>query len=223
MANDDRDTDAPAIFRGPWPDVEIPDVPLPAFVLGPAAEYPDRPALIDAPTGRTITYRQLADGIRRTAVGLSRRGFGKGDVLAIVSPNLPEYAFAFHGTALTGGTVTTANPLATADELAKQLNDSGAVFLVTVPAILDRALAAAAQSAVREVFVFGEADGATPFSALLAEDGPLPEVAINPREDVVVLPYSSGTTGLPKGVMLTHRNLVANLCQMEASLPLGED
>src|SRR4051794_34296784 len=153
MANDDVRTDAQAItrtiFRGPWPDVEIPETSLTPFVLARAEQIPDRAALIDGTSGRTITYRQLVDGIRRTAVGLSRRGFGKGDVLAIYSPNLPEYAFAFHGTALTGGTVTTANPLATADELAKQLNDSGAVFLVTVPAILDRALAAAAQSAVR--------------------------------------------------------------------------
>src|SRR5215212_3409636 len=133
MANVNGGADTDLIFRGPWPDAEIPDVPLTSFVLERVSQFPDWPALIDAPTGRTITYQQLADGIRRTAVGLRRRGFGKGDVLAIFSPNLPEYAFAFHGTALAGGTVTTANPLATVDELAKQLQDSGAVFLVTIP------------------------------------------------------------------------------------------
>ena len=175
------------------------------------------------PRARSYTYAQLADGIRRVAVGLSRRGFGKGDVLAIYSPNLPEYALAFFGVAMVGGIVTTANPLATAEELAAQLRDAGAIYLVTVPPFLEKALEAAGQSSVREVFVFGEAEGATPFAALLAEDGPLPEVQIDPREDVVVLPYSSGTTGLPKGVMLTHYNLVANLRQMDSAAPIAED
>jgi acyl-CoA synthetase (AMP-forming)/AMP-acid ligase II len=223
MSNEDVGTRAQTIFRGPWPDTAIPETPLVPFVLQRAHEFGDKPAIIDGPTGRTITYTQLAEGIHRTAYGLSQRGFGKGDVLAIYSPNLPEYAFAFHGTALVGGTVTTANPLATADELARQLEDSGASLLVTIPQILDRALEAAAKSNVREVFVFGQAEGATPFAALLAEVGPLPEVQIDPRQDVVVLPYSSGTTGLPKGVMLTHHNLVANLCQLDVSLPLGPD
>jgi acyl-CoA synthetase (AMP-forming)/AMP-acid ligase II len=223
MSNDGVGTDARSIFRGPWPDVDIPEVPLGTFVLRRAPEVASKAALIDGLTGRTITYGELADGIRRVAVGLSRRGFGKGDVLAIYSPNVPEFALAFHGVAMLGGIVTTINPLAIADELADQLVDSGAVYLVTVPAILEKAQAAAGKSGVREVFVFGEAEGATPFAALLAEDGPLPEVEINPRDDLVVLPYSSGTTGLPKGVMLTHYNLVANLCQMDASLALGDD
>src|SRR5438045_2132904 len=100
MANDDVGTDAQAIFHGPWPDVDIPDVPLAPFVLRRAHELADKAAIVDGVTGRTLTYGQLADGIRRTAVGLSRRGLGKGDVLAIYSPNLPEYALAFHGTAL---------------------------------------------------------------------------------------------------------------------------
>ena len=234
MANDGVAAVTQTIFHGPWPDVEIPETPLAPYVLERAQQFPDRPALIDGASGRTITYGQLAERVHRTAFGLSKRGFGKGDVLAIYSPNLPEYAYAFHGTAMVGGIVTTANPLATADELAKQLTDSGAVFLVTIPPILDKALAAIAGTSVREVFVFGDAvgiqgphggmiEGATPFAALLAEDGPLPEVQINPGEDVVVLPYSSGTTGLPKGVMLTHRNLVANLVQLEAAVPLGDD
>jgi acyl-CoA synthetase (AMP-forming)/AMP-acid ligase II len=211
------------IYRGPWPDIDIPDMPLGTFVLQRAHEHPDKAALIDGPSGRTLTYRQLADGSRRAAVGLSRRGFGKGDVFAICSPNLPEFAVAFHGVAALGGIVTPINPLATATELAHQLNDSGAAYLVTTPPFTEKALEAAGKSKVREVFVFGEAAGATAFADLLADDGPLPEVRIDAREDLVALPYSSGTTGLPKGVMLTHANLVSNLCQMDGAEPLSQD
>jgi acyl-CoA synthetase (AMP-forming)/AMP-acid ligase II len=223
MSTDVAGPDAQPIFRGPWPDVEIPETALAPFVLRRAADLGSKVAIVDGASGRSYTYAQLADGIRRVAVGLSRRGFGKGDVLAIYSPNLPEYALAFFGVAMVGGIVTTANPLATAEELAAQLRDAGAIYLVTVSPLLEKALDAAGQSSVREVFVFGEAEGETPFAALLAEDGPLPEVKIDPREDVVVLPYSSGTTGLPKGVMLTHYNLVANLRQMDSAAPIAED
>lgn len=202
-------------FRSPYPDVEIPDSPLSAFVLSGAAARGDKPALIDGPSGRTITYAQLPGLVARAAAGLAARGFGKGDRFAILSPNLPEYAVAFHAVASLGGVVTTVNPLYTAAEVAKQLQDSAARFLLTVPPFLATAREAAAQSKVEEIFVFGEAEGATPFATLLAAGGTPPEVAIDPRKDLVALPYSSGTTGLPKGVMLSHYNLVAQMCMIE--------
>jgi acyl-CoA synthetase (AMP-forming)/AMP-acid ligase II len=183
------------------------------FVLARADEFGDKPAFIDAPTGRTITYAQLVEAVPAVAAGLAGRGFGKGDLFAHYAPNLPEYAVAFHAVATVGGVNTTANPLLTADELEAQLTDSGARLLVTVPELLEKATAAAKRSRVEEIFVYGEADGATPFETLRRADVKPPEVAIDPAEDLVVLPYSSGTTGLPKGVMLTHRNLVANICQ----------
>ena len=183
-------------------------------MLSRAAELGDKPALIDGPSGRTLTYAELERSVASVAAGLAARDFQKGDVFATFSPNTPEYAVAFHGVASAGGINTTINPLYTADELGFQLKDSGARFLLTVPSFLDRALEGAEGSGVEEVFVIGEGDGATPFASLLESDGEPPDVQIDPAQDLVVVPYSSGTTGLPKGVMLTHRNIVANLEQV---------
>jgi acyl-CoA synthetase (AMP-forming)/AMP-acid ligase II len=144
-------------------------------------------------------------------------------VFAIYCPNLPEYAVAFYGVLLAGGTNTTINPLYTVEELAAQLNDAGASYLLTIPPFLDKAIEAAGRSGVREVFVLGQPAGATPFAALLAAGQKPPEVRINPHRDLAALPYSSGTTGLPKGVMLSHHNLVANLCQLQPALDQGEE
>jgi acyl-CoA synthetase (AMP-forming)/AMP-acid ligase II len=210
------------IFKSPLPDVAIPDVALTPFVLGKAERLSDKVAIVEAATGRSYTYGQIADGVRRLAAGLNARGFRKGDVMAIMSPNLPEYPIAFHGVASAGGVNTTLNPTYTADEIAFQLNDSRARLLLTIPPLVGKAQEAAAKSKVEEIIVFGEAEGATPFASLLA-DSHAPSVAIDPAEDLVALPYSSGTTGFSKGVMLTHRNLVANLVQTTACIEITED
>ena len=206
------------IFRSPLPETEIPDAALSDYVFADAEQHAGKAALIDGVSGRALTYGELLEAVRRAATGLARRGFKKGDVLAILSPNLSEYVVAFHAVALLGGVVTPINPLYTVEEIGKQLADARARYLVTIPQLLARAREAASVSSVEELFVFGEAEGATPFAALLEGDtDELPAVDINAREDLVVLPYSSGTTGVCKGVMLTHRNLVANLAQIKAS------
>jgi acyl-CoA synthetase (AMP-forming)/AMP-acid ligase II len=218
------------IQQSPHPKLNVPEVTLTELLFERAARSPEKPALIDGPTGRAYTYGQWAALVRRGAAGLARRGLVKGDVLAIYSPNLPEYAIAFHAVALAGGINTTVNPLYTVDELIYQLRDSRARFLLTAPPFLDKAQAAAREVGIPEVFVFGEEAGesgeAIPFAALLAAD-PVPEFQapkLSPREDLVALPYSSGTTGLSKGVMLTHRNLVANVLQTAAGVPdVGDD
>jgi acyl-CoA synthetase (AMP-forming)/AMP-acid ligase II len=210
-------------WRSDLPDVEVGGTTLEALVLRHADRLGDKPALVDAASGRTLSYRQLAAGVERVAAGLAARGFAKGDVLALYSPNLPEYALAAYGAMAAGGVVTGANPLLTTEELAGQLADAETRLLVTVPPFLDRTLAAAEKAGVQEVLVFGEGEGATPFRELVAHASAPARPALDPDRDVAALPYSSGTTGLPKGVELTHTQLVTNLRQGQAVLGLRED
>src|SRR5687767_15730975 len=140
--------------------MEFPRTDVTSFVLERAADRGSKPALIDGPTGRTVTYAELDQATKALAAGLAARGFGKGDALAIYMPNLPEYAIAFHGVARAGGRATTANPLYTARELEHQLLDSQARILLTVPPFLDVAREAAGAAGVDDVFVVGEAEGA---------------------------------------------------------------
>ncbi len=222
MASDRQPHLRQVIHRSPYPDVVIPDVPFHQFVLARAKALGDKPALIDGPTGRVLSYASLAAGVERVAAGLAARGFAKGDVFAIFAPNCPDFALAYLGAAAAGGVITTISPLAPLDDLAKQLANSRARYLVTIPQFLDRAAPAADRAGVEEIFVFETADSATPFASLAEFDGRAPAMIFDPANDLVALPYSSGTTGLCKGVMLTHRNLVANVLQSAAMLRIGE-
>jgi acyl-CoA synthetase (AMP-forming)/AMP-acid ligase II len=210
------------IFQSAFPDVSWVDEPITQAVFRHAGRLADRPAITDGVSGRSLTYGQMHGAIRRVAAGLRDRGLGKGEAVAILSPNLPEYPVAFHGACTAGLVNTTLNPLYTAEEIHFQLRDSKARLLITIPQLLDKARAAAEGSTVEEIVVFGEAEGATPFASLLGA-GEAEQVPVDPAEDLAVLPYSSGTTGVSKGVMLTHRNLVANLYQVEVLQDLGED
>jgi 4-coumarate--CoA ligase len=200
------------IHRSPLPDVEIPDVSITAHVLSRAAALADQVAITDG--GRSsYTFSELADAIGRLAGGLQARGIGPGSVMGLMAPNMPDYAVVFHGVATAGAAVTTVNPTYGADEVRFQLTDAGASMLVTTPTFLDVARSAAEGTAVTELVVMGEAEGATPVAELFGDR--IEQVVVDYADHVVVLPYSSGTTGLPKGVMLTHRNLVANVVQLE--------
>jgi 4-coumarate--CoA ligase len=149
------------------------------------------------------------------------RGFRKGDVLALMAPNVPEYAVVFHGVTRAGGVVTTVNPTYTEREVHHQLTDAGATSMVTVPAFLEVARAASEGTGVTEIAVIGEASG---MPTIADWSGP-PLAAQVPvtAGDLAALPYSSGTTGLSKGVMLSHGNLVANIQQTAVPAQLGED
>ena len=199
-------------FVSPYPDIHIPAVSLGEIVLAAGKERSDAVALVDAATGRTLTYGELLEGVRRAAAGLAELAIGKGDVVALVLPNSPDYAIAFHAVLRLGGIVTPANPASTAHELSFQLQDAGARLLITTAALADKARAAI-ESTQRHIplLTIDEVAGLTSLESICRDADP-PSVDIDPA-DIAVLPYSSGTTGLPKGVMLTHRNLLANLLQ----------
>jgi acyl-CoA synthetase (AMP-forming)/AMP-acid ligase II len=183
----------------------------------------DKPALIDGPSGQTYNYAQLPGYIKKLAAGFAAHGLTKRDVFAIYCPNLPEYALAFHAIATLGAATTMVPTLFTADEIVRQLTNSRAKYLLTIPQLMEKAREVAQAAGIEKVFVVGESEGAIPFASLLEHGDSPPSIQINPREDIVALPYSSGTTGFPKGVMLTHRNLVAMLRLMEANDAFSED
>lgn len=203
------------IHASQLPDVEVPDVPLTEYVLFAAEDLGDKPALVDGPSGRTLTYAQLSGAVRSLAGGLVAHPFAKGEVVGLMAPNLPEFAVVFHGVAMAGGVITTINPTYTEREVHHQLLDSNARLLITVAPFLDVVVAAVVGTGVSEIYVIGdtpEGSDARPLSELMGP--PLAEQVPVTPDDLVVLPYSSGTTGLNKGVMLTHRNLIANIAQV---------
>ncbi|MEU6775522.1 4-coumarate--CoA ligase family protein [Streptomyces sp. NPDC046759] len=212
------------MFRSEYADVPPVELPIHEAVLGHAAGFGERPALIDGTDGTTLTYQQVDRFHRRIAAGLADAGVRKGDVLALHSPNTIAFPAAFYAATRAGASVTTAHPLATAEEFAGQLGDSGAHWIVTVSPLLETARRAAELvGGIREIFVCDSAPGHRSLTDMLATAAPEPRLAIDPAEDIAALPYSSGTTGIPKGVMLTHRQIATNLAQLEPAVPTGTD
>jgi acyl-CoA synthetase (AMP-forming)/AMP-acid ligase II len=211
------------IFKSPHAPVNIPDSTITEYVLRNASRLGDKPALIDGPTGRAYTYAQLPGLISRLAAGLAKQGVKQAEVFAIYSPNLPEVGLTFHAVASLGAATTMVPPLFTDEEIIGQLKDSGARYLLTVPQLIENARKVAQAAGITKLFVVGEAEGAIPFASLLSAVPLANRPRINVYEDFAALPYSSGTTGLPKGVVLTHRNLVAMLRLMEANEAFSGD
>jgi acyl-CoA synthetase (AMP-forming)/AMP-acid ligase II len=195
--------------RSPHPDVEIPAVSLPEYLF--AEEPDDAPAFVDALTGASVSFRALHEQVLRIAAALAQRGIGRGDVVALFAPNSIAWPAVFHGVLRANAVITSVNVLNTADEVARQLADSAARLVVTATALRECAAAAAEKAGLPAdaVVVLDEPD----MGGLLAGTAEPPEPAVDPS-DTAVLPYSSGTTGRGKGVILTHRNLVANLQQL---------
>ncbi len=183
------------IYRSPEPDIEIPDATVYEHVIGGAAARGDHPAFVEGAGGEVTTYGQLAERVDAAAALLQSKGIGKGDVVGLVGPNTPGWGITYHAILRAGAVVTPMFALLTAEEIERQLANSEAKLLINDP----------------PAFLAEAEPGATP-----------EEVEVDP-EDLAVLPYSSGTTGLMKGVMLTHRNLVANIEQAWNSMPLTDE
>lgn len=212
-------------FASPYPDVDIPTTSLYDYLFGDLAGDPghpdaDRIALVDTTTGTETSYRDMVARIDAFAGALAERGIGVGDVVGLLAPNSSAFAIAFHGILRSGATATTVNALFTPKDVAKQLTDSGAKVLVTVTALQATAAEAAATVGLADdqLFVLDgpglDASGHPNATDLLGPAHPAPDVTFDPATHLAVLPYSSGTTGNPKGVMLTHRNLAANVAQI---------
>ncbi|PXW35403.1 UNVERIFIED_CONTAM: acyl-CoA synthetase (AMP-forming)/AMP-acid ligase II [Williamsia faeni] len=214
-------------FKSPYPPVEISDSSVYDTLFGSISEEDlDRVAAIDAGATEGTTYRELIARIDGFAGALAARGIGVGDVVGLLSANTSAFAFVFHGILRAGATATTINALFTAKDIAKQLTDSGAKMLVTITQLEEQAKIAAAEVGIPESAVIilngpGEKAGPNPNAIdLLAAGLPAPDVSFDPATHLAVLPYSSGTTGNPKGVMLTHRNLAANIAQIRPLLEM---
>jgi long-chain acyl-CoA synthetase len=228
-------------YRHPTPwTTEYPPRSMVALFEESAARQPDRHA-IDF-MGRHYSYAEVADGARRVATGLARLGYSKGDRIGLFLPNVPHYLAAYYGALRLGATVVNFSPLYTRDELIHQVEDSGTrvLFTLSATALLPTALAVLDASALERVIV-GSIAGALPagksllyrwfkgkettprptgdarvsaFSALIDNKGDAPAVVIDPERDVALIQYTGGTTGTPKGAMLTHANLAANARQV---------
>jgi acyl-CoA synthetase (AMP-forming)/AMP-acid ligase II len=213
----------------------IPDMTLPGFVLGQARRRGGKPALADSATGRALSYAELADAVEAASAGLAARGVRRGDVLALCAPNSIEFAVTWYAATSLGATVATVNPQWTGEEIARQFRQSGPRWLVTTTELFQTTLEGlAAEAGIAATIAIGDpAPGTTEFSSLLADtadpaspiraaDAPAAQAPVSPA-DVAYLPCSSGTTGLPKSVLLTHRNLVASLCQTRLAHRVTED
>ena len=192
-------------FHSLFPDITLNNQSITERVFSGLINRPDEVVLIDGPTGRSLTAAAFMDQVKRLAGGLTSAGLGAGKTIALMAPNSPEYCVIFHGVAWAGGTITTLNPGYKAPEVAHQMADANADILITIPEFVETAKEGAGD---RPVIAIGTPEFAALFGEPLEAQAPV-DVDVH----TVVLPYSSGTTGLPKGVMLSHRNLVANVDQ----------
>jgi acyl-CoA synthetase (AMP-forming)/AMP-acid ligase II len=213
------------IHTSPLPEVEIPDVTITAHVLRKVADVPDRVAIRDSAGMSSYTFAELSAAIHSLAGGLAARGVAPGKVVGLMAPNVPEYAVIFHGVAVAGAAVTTINPTYGAEEVRHQLQDAGASMLFVVPMFLEVARAAIEGTDVTEIIVMAPSSDAAKGATSMADvfGNPIEQVPVDVADHTVVLPYSSGTTGMPKGVMLTHRNLVANIEQVKHAILYKDD
>ncbi|KAL3643877.1 4-coumarate--CoA ligase-like 1 [Castilleja foliolosa] len=200
------------IFRSKYPSVQVPDLTLPEFVLSNVGPYLDNLAFVDAITGKGYTYRVVKRDVDRFSKALRSLGLRKGRVVVVLLPNVAEYAIIALGIMAAGGVFSGANPNAHPSEIKKQVEVADAKLIVT-----DGSTYHKVKDLELPVIIQGEdrVEGTIKWDELLVAAEKANTDSIDEKvqqTDLCALPFSSGTTGLSKGVMLTHRNLVANLC-----------
>ena len=206
------------IFRSKLPEIPISThLPLHTYCFENISEFKHRPCLINAATGHIYTYGEVQATSRRVAAGLHKLGIGKGDVIMLLLQNTPEFVLAFLGASYLGAAATMANPFFMQSEIAKQAVSSGAKVIITQAAFAEKVKNLSQENEMIIKVIFIDDNDPPQFSSLIEdvakeEELEMGDVKISP-EDVVALPYSSGTTGLPKGVMLTHKGLVTSVAQ----------
>ncbi|MGQ9571905.1 MAG: AMP-binding protein [Dehalococcoidia bacterium] len=202
------------VITSPWPSqAPYPKRHLSECLQEHAEQQPDKTALI-GPDERFYSFGEVWDASRRLARLLQEEAnLSKGEVVAIFAVNSPEYVVAVHGILLAGGVVTPVNPLFKERELVSQLSDSGAVALFGMRALLPLVdMVKGELPALRRTYAAADI-----WDMVAETSGYAEPVAIDPDKDLAALPYSAGTTGLPKGVMLTHSNLCSNVRQILAA------
>ncbi len=183
-------------------------------VLDSCRRNAPKTALVDTSCGRRLSYAEYGDTVECLARGLIASGVKPGEVVAIFLANSWEFCTAFHATQLAGAIPTLLNPTYREREVRYQLENSGAVCLITDAANIEGINLAGLPELRRLYTTRQHAAGAEPFSNLLSPvTADYPKAEDSSQQSLAALPYSSGTTGLPKGVMLSHYNLVANVYQ----------
>ena len=225
------------------PEIEVPEIPLHQFLEETARKYPDRTATILK--GARLSYAELDQLTDRLAAGLAAMGLQRGDRVAIFMPNSPQFVIAFYGILKAGGVAVATNPLYTPRELEHQMKDSGAEIILVMSNFYRTIKQVQPNTPLKKVIVSRIKDYFPPvvrtvftllmekkmghrveleagdewFRDVLARHSPeqRPQLALGP-DDVALLQYTGGTTGLSKGAVGTHRNLVANTLQCRAWL-----
>lgn len=226
------------------PSLEYPRVPLTHFLEQSAAMYPDSNAIYFM--GKSITYRELLQMSYQFANGLIKRGLKKGDRVAIMLPNTPQAVISYYGALFAGAIVVMTNPLYTERELIHHMNDSGATTVITLDLLYNRMTQVRASTSLQRIIITSIGDflpllkkwlypfvqrkqghnpqvtysaDVEPFLSVLKESATTPvKVDIDSTSDIALIQYTGGTTGVAKGVMLTHANLIANAIQCQAVL-----
>jgi acyl-CoA synthetase (AMP-forming)/AMP-acid ligase II len=204
------------IFHSPYPAIDVPCTTITTHALRHSERLRIKPALIEPATNRSITFGELPERIEQRARELKRTGVRPGDVVTFFACNSIEYVIMFHAVATLGAIFAPVNPTFRIEELARQLRQHRSKFIVTTEDLIGTVDEAIVRSPVRAILLLGDPEPYRRLGAEAPANRHVPQYTSASCNDVVTILCSSGTTGLPKGVMLTHRNLVAISAQLDA-------